>query len=128
MLLIAAAALYFACVFGAGFLLGIVRTLLLVPRIGARKAELLESPIMLAVCILAAVWVTAWLGVPYSLPGRLTMGLIALALMLAAEFGLVLRLRGLSLKAYFAGRDPVAATVYYLLLLVFAVLPLLVTR
>lgn len=126
--IVAAGVLYFAIVFAVGSVLGIVRTLLLVPRIGARKAELLESPIMLAVCILAAVWVTAWLAVPHSLPGRLAIGLIALALMLAAEFGLVLRLRRLSLKAYFAGRDPVAATVYYLLLLVFAALPLLIAR
>lgn len=123
----AAGALYFAIVFSTGFLLGVVRTLVITPRIGARRAELLESPVMLVVSILAAGWVISYLAVPRALPARLAMGLIGLALMLAAEFGLVLRLRKLSLRAYFASRDPVAAAVYYLLLLVFAVLPVFVT-
>jgi len=56
------------------------------------------------------------------------MGGIALSLMLVAEFTLVLWLRGLSIREYLAGRDPVAGTVYYLMLGAFAVMPLLVAR
>lgn len=41
-----AGALYFAFVFGAGFLLGGIRVPLLVPRFGERTAELMEMPIM----------------------------------------------------------------------------------
>jgi type IV secretory pathway TrbD component len=56
------------------------------------------------------------------------MGAIGLALLLAAEFGLVLWLRGLSVREYLATRDPVSGTVYYLMLVVFAIMPLFVTR
>ena len=48
--------------------------------------------------------------------------------MLVAEFGFVLWLRGLSIREYLATRDPVSGTVYYLMLGVFAIMPLLVAR
>ena len=52
-----AALLYFAFVFGAGFVLGPIRILWVAPRFGARMAELMEAPIMIAVLFLAARWV-----------------------------------------------------------------------
>ena len=45
--------------------------------------------------------------------------------MIVFEFTLVLWLRGLTLDEYFRERDPVAATAYYLLLVVLAFMPLL---
>lgn len=123
-----ASVLYFAVVFGAGFLLGPVRLLWVVPRLGARVAELLEAPIMFVITILAARWVVRRLAVPPTPSSRLGMGGIALTLMLLAEFSLVLWLRGPSIRAYLAGRDPVAGTVYYVMLGVFAVMPVLVAR
>ena len=51
-----AGVLYFALVFGAGFVLGTIRTLWVVPRVGTRMAELMETPIMLVVTIVAARW------------------------------------------------------------------------
>ena len=39
----------------------------------------------------------------------------ALALLLVAEFGLALWLRGLSIREYLATRDPVSGTVYYVM-------------
>ena len=48
--------------------------------------------------------------------------------MLAAEFGFVLRLRGISIGQYLASRDPVAGTLYYLMLVVFALMPLWVGK
>ena len=48
--------------------------------------------------------------------------------MLIAEFGFVLWIRGLSIKGYFATRDPVSGAAYYMLLVVFAIMPLLVGR
>ena len=51
-----AGALYFALVFGAGFALGTLRVLFVVPRLGGRNAELIEAPFMLVVTFLAARW------------------------------------------------------------------------
>lgn len=120
--------LYFACTFGAGFVLGPLRILFVVPRVGERVAELIEMPIMLAVTFFAARWLTRRLAVPAAKGPRLTMGLVALALMLLAEFTLVLRLRGLAIDEYFATRDPVAGAAYYAALVVLAAMPLLVNR
>lgn len=128
MKILKAGVLYFILVFGVGFVLGPIRILWAVPRFGARLAELMEAPIMLAVIIVAARWIVRRLAVPSPLWSRLGMGLIALALMLAAEFTLVLKLRGLSIGEYFASRDPVAGAVYYMMLGVFAVMPLLIAR
>ena len=126
MQVVKAGVLYFTLVFGAGFVLGTIRTLWVVPRVGTRKAELMETPIMLVVTIVAARSIILRLGLPFTFSARLGMGRIALALLLVAEFGLVLWLRGLSIREYLATRDPVSGTVYYVMLAVFAVMPLLV--
>ena len=123
-----AGVLYFALVFGAGFVLGTVRTIWVVPRVGTRTAELMETPIMLVVTIVAARWTVLRLAVPSVPSARLGMGGVALVLMLVAEFGLVLWLRGLSIREYLATRDPVSGTVYYLMLALFAIMPLLLDR
>jgi hypothetical protein len=123
-----AGALYFALVFGAGFVLGALRVLLVVPHLGARTAELIEAPFMLAVTVLAARWTARRLAVPTAWTRRLGMGGIALGLLLAAEFTVVFGLRGMSMREYFASLDPVSGTVYYALLGIFAVMPLLVAR
>ena len=115
-----AAVVYFALVFGAGFVLGPIRIVFIVPRFGVRLAELMEFPVMLVVIVLTSRWLVrkfqlaahAWL-----------VGLLALGLMIAFEFTLVLWLRGLTLSEYFRERDPVAGVVYYLMLLVFAAMP-----
>lgn len=116
--------LYFALVFGAGFALGPLRILFLVPRLGERAAELLELPVMVGLSWLAARWVTRRLAVPAATGARLGMGVLAGALLLAAEFALVLPLRGLTLAEYFATRDPVAGTAYYLAVLLMVLMPL----
>lgn len=123
-----AGALYFALVFGAGFALGPIRILWAVPRFGARMAELMETPIMLVVIVVAARWIVRRLALPSTSSNRLGMGCVALALLLVAEFTLVLWLRGMSLSEYFASRDPVSGTVYYVMLGVFALVPLFVVR
>ena len=123
-----AGALYFALVFGAGFALGVLRVLLVVPRLGARTAELIEAPVMLLVIFLAARWIVQRLEVQPAWNRRLGMGAVALGLLLAAEFTLVLGIQGMTLHEYFATLDSVAGTVYYVLLGVFALMPLLVAR
>lgn len=128
MRILKAGILYFALVFGAGFVLGPVRILWVAPRIGTRMAELWEAPIMFVITIVAARQIVRRLVVPLTLSNRLGMGGIAPGLMLNAEITLVLWLRGLSIRQYLAARDPVAETVYYLMLVVFAVMPFLVVR
>ena len=128
MRILKAGALYFAFVFGTGFILGPIRLSWVVPRFGTRIAELLESPIMLVVMVASARSVVRRLAVPAAVSSRLGMGLVALVLMLIAEFGFVLWLRGMTFVQYLTGRDPVSGTVYYLMLGMMAVLPLLVTR
>ena len=119
---------YFALTFGAGFLLGPLRILVLEPRVGARAAELAELPVMMIVTWLAARWTIRRFHVPFSRGRRLLMGVLAFALLLAAEFALVLPLRGLTLEQYFATRDPVSSVAYYASLVLLALMPLIVER
>jgi hypothetical protein len=123
-----AALIYFAIVFAAGSVLGPIRMLLVVPHLGERAAELLEAPLMLIVIIVAANWIVPKFQLPPRLIYRLGAGLIAFILGLVFELGLVWKLRGLTLAEYFTSRDAVAATVYYLMLVLFALMPLLVKR
>ena len=126
--IVKAALVYFCIVFGVGSLLGPIRVLVAVPRLGERMAELLEAPLMLLVIILGANWIVRRFHLPVGLIYRLGTGVIAFMLGLVFEFGLVLALRGLSLREYFESRDPIAASVYYLTLVLFALMPLLVRR
>jgi hypothetical protein len=120
-----AAILYFALVFGAGFVLGIMRTLWLVPRVGERTAELVETPLMVIVVFLAARSIVGRMNV-LTLAQRLEIGALALLLLLLAELGVVLFLREQSLGAYVATRDPVSGAAYLLALALFAAAPTLV--
>ena|ERR1700730_19230381 len=128
MQILKAGVLYFAVVFGTGFVLGTLRTLWVVPRLGTRMAELLEMPVMLVVTIAAAWWIVRRLAVPPTPSRRLGMGGIALSLLLLAEFTVVLWVQGMSIREYLASRDPVSGTAYYVMLGGFAVMPLLVER
>ncbi len=83
---------------------------------------------MLLIIILAANWIVRQFQLPTRLIYRLGAGVIAFILGLIFEFGLVLMLRGLTLREYFQTRDPIAAGVYYLTLVLFALMPTLVGR
>jgi len=128
MKILKAGLLYFVFVFGAGFVLGTIRTLWMVPRFGARTAELMETPIMFVITVLAARWVARHLLLPFALATRLGVGSVALAFLLAVEFTVVLWLRGLTIGEYIRQRDPVAGIVYIVMLGVFAAMPTLVAR
>jgi len=115
-------AVYFALVFGVGFLLGILRVLVLVPSLGERWAELAEMPLMLIAIIFAARFVVRRFPATQR-ASYLVSGGIALVLLIVVEFSVVLALRGMSISQYFAERDPVAGSVYVGMLVVFAVMP-----
>jgi hypothetical protein len=107
---------------------GAIRILWVVPRLGARTAELMEQPIMVGVSIFAARWVVRRLGILPLWPRRLAMGCIALGLMLLAEFTVVLWVRGLTLRGYLESRDPVSGAAYFIALGAFAVMAVFVRR
>jgi hypothetical protein len=122
------AALYFALVFGVGFVLGPIRVLWAVPRFGERLAELIEAPFMLAAIILVAGWIVGRVAEPTP-PGRLlAVGMVALVLLLTMELTLGLFLRDVTFGEYVRSRDPIAGGVYVVLLVLFALMPLLVAR
>jgi len=123
-----AGVLYFALVFAAGFVLGAVRTLWVVPRLGLRTAELAEAPIMFCISILAARWVLRHVEVSPLRSRRLAMGCIAIGLMLLVEFTVVLWIRGMTIRGYFRARDPISGTAYFLSLGAFAVIPIFAGR
>lgn len=114
---------YFALVFGAGFVLGSLRVTLLVPRLGERMAELSEMPLMFAVIVFAARFVIRRFTVPPSIAARLGPGLLALALLLAAELLLAVALQDRALADYVASRDPVSGSVYLAMLVLLALMP-----
>ena len=117
--------LYFAVVFGAGFILGPLRVFFLVPEVGTGIAELIEMPVMLVIIIFAARLVTRRFELTVRSGSRIIAGFTALLLMLLAEFSVVLKIQGLTISDYLSGRDPVSGTVYYVMLGVFAVMPFL---
>ena len=122
-----AACLYFVSVFGAGFVLGFVRVLLLVPRLGVRAAELIEMPVMVMATILAARWVVLCFGGASVRRAPLRVGFLALSLLMASEIGLGI-VRGVPVSAYITARDPVSGPVYFAALTLFAFMPALVVR
>jgi hypothetical protein len=120
------ALLYFAAVFGAGFVFGVIRTLFVTPLVGESTAELIEAPFMLAVIVSVA-----WFLVQRHRGPRAELaigGVLAAALVLAADLAVGVGLRGMSAYAVFFERDPLTGSVYYLLIVAFAVMPYFLGR
>lgn len=117
------AAIYFAIVFGVGFALGPIRVLWLEPRLGVRTAELIEAPFMLLAVILAGRWVGGRLCAGCSPAARLGAGLVAAGVVLVADLGVGVGLRGMSVLEVFTARDPVSGPVYYAFVALTAVVP-----
>lgn len=123
-----AAVTYFAIVFGAGFILGTLRVLFVVPLVGNRVAELVEMPLMLVAIGLGACWISRDWTTIATPTAQLSVGLLALGLLLLAEIAVGVGLRGLSPVASLYNPDPVSGTIYYLMLGVFALLPWFLAR
>ncbi len=116
--------LYFGLVFAAGFGLGIIRILWLVPLLGNRWAELLEMPVMLAVIVWAAQWLVQQKGLASrSSLYSLGIGMLGLVLVVTADMGVGIGLRGMTFTQDLFNRDPISGTAYYLMLVIFALMP-----
>ncbi len=123
-----AGALYFALGFAAGWVLGPIRELWLIPRSGRLAGYLVEAPVMVIVMVVATRWVVRRLAVPPAIGSRAEMGLVALGLLLVAEIGGTRWLRGLSLSEYLAGFRSIPGAISLLLFLLFAAMPIVVRR
>jgi hypothetical protein len=119
---------YFALVFGAGFVLGAIRVPFLVPHLGERVAELIEMPFMFVVILVSARFITNRFTLPVNLLPRLGAGFLALGLLVVAEVLLAIALQNRTIGEYVASRDPVSGSVYLAMLVLFAVMPLALTR
>jgi hypothetical protein len=92
--------IYFTFAFALGFVLGVVRILLLVPRLGETMAVALELPLILTASwfICARLLRSRRLGVA----AATAMGAVAFAFLMLAEAVLGLSLGGLSLSGHLA--------------------------
>jgi hypothetical protein len=122
-----AAVAYFALVFTAGFVLGTIRVLLIVPLWGELPAVLLESPIMLCVSWLVCGLLIRAFGVRESSAG-LAMGAAAFALLMTAELSLSLLAFKRSPVEFLRGYGTPAGAVGLTSQLAFGFIPLLRTR
>jgi hypothetical protein len=119
---------YFVLVFGVGFVLGVIRVTLLVPRLGERTAELIEMPFMFMAIVVSARLIIWRFRLPASAMVRLGAGCLALGLLVGAEVLLAVAIQERTLGEYVASRDPVSGGVYLAMLVLFAVMPLVLAR
>jgi len=122
------AVLYFLLVFGAGFVLGTIRVLVVVPQLDERTAELLETPLMLIVIVAAARWINNRDPQVHKRSAQIQIGVIALGLVLSADLVVGVTLRRMSPLEVLLHRDLLAGIAYYLSLLLFAAMPWLLAR
>jgi hypothetical protein len=123
-----AGGIYFLLVFAAGWVLGPIRELWLMPHLGRTMGSLLEAPLMVIAMILAAGWVLRCLNVPYAVNARLAVGLVALGILFVAEIAGVRWVRGISIREYLAVYETPSGLISLLLFLLFAAMPSLVER
>ena len=84
MLIVKAGAVCFALVFGTGFVLGMIRVPLLVPRLGVQIAELIEMPFLCVAIVLAARHIVRRCDLAPGAATRLPVGLMALGITVIA--------------------------------------------
>ncbi|MGE0285626.1 MAG: hypothetical protein AB7I42_05495 [Bradyrhizobium sp.] len=123
-----AALFYFAAVFGAGFLLGPIRVLLLEPRLGSLVALLCEAPLLLVVMMFAARRIPAAVRLKPDTGALATVGVAALMLQQVADLTVGVTLRGIGIVAQLARFLTVEGLLYAGLLVLFAAMPLLANR
>jgi hypothetical protein len=89
-----AGAAYFIVVYLIGFVLGTIRVLLLMPRVGETTAVLFEAPIILTASWIASRWSVNRFDVPAETAPRLAMGGIAFVLLTIGELAVSLLVFG----------------------------------
>ncbi len=97
-----AAATYWAMVFALGFVLGTVRVLWVIPRVGLLPATLIELPVMLGASWLASGWLVRRFGLARR-DEALGVGVLAFALLMAAECAVGVGLMGKTVSEWLTG-------------------------
>lgn len=119
-------AAYVVAVFAAGFVLGVLRTWMLAPLLGALGAVLVELPVILTIAWLVCARVLRrW---PLSAPSGAAMGAVAFVLLMLAEAGLSMLLADRSLTEHLALYAQLSKQVGLAGQLAFAVFPWIQTR
>lgn len=125
---LAAAAAYFALVFGLAFLLGVVRTVFIAPRVGDLAAVLIETPLILLISWRAANWSIRQFSVPTGTSDRLGMGVVAFLFLMTVETVLSHLLFDRSVAQQLAAYATPAGAVGLAAQTIFGLIPLLVAR
>lgn len=116
---------YFAIVFAFGFLLGALRTMVLVPRMGEPVAVLLEMPVILTISWVVCKWSISFHAVPRHFFKRLLMGSLAFLLLMGAEFTLTALLMELSPDQFLLSLTSLPGTIGLIGQGLFALFPIL---
>ena len=123
-----AGAVYFLFMFGVGWILGPIRELWAVPRFGRLTGVLLEAVIMLIAMAVSARWVIRRFHVKPTFGSTISIGLVALGILVPAELAGVVWVRGLSLREYLVSFVTAPGAVSLLMFLLFATMPMIVAR
>jgi hypothetical protein len=118
---------YFACVFAVGFVLGPIRELWVIPRVGRVLAILAESVVMLGVSVFFAQRILRCFAIPKSAGPRLAVGLIAFGLLQIAEAILAFWWRGQNLLQYISSFWSVPGAITLFVQLAFGAIPAVAT-
>ncbi len=117
-----AAVTYWAIVFALGFVLGTVRVLLVIPRVGLVPATLLELPLILAASWFAAGWLVRRFAIANP-SEALIVGALAFAILMVAECALAGLLSGETPAQWLAGLSQPHAELGLAGQVVFALMP-----
>jgi len=123
-----AGAVYFLFMFAVGWILGPIRQLWAVSRFGRLTSVLVEAVIMLIAMIVVARWVIRRFHVKPEFGSTISMGLVALGILVPAELAGVVWVRGLSLPEYLASFATAPGLVSLLMFVLFAAMPTIVAR
>jgi|SRR5215472_9779546 len=115
-----AGAVYFLLMFGVGWILGPIRELWAMPRFGRLTGVLLEAVIMLIAMAVSAQWVIRRFRVKPTFGSTISMGLVALGILVPVELAGVVWVRGLPLPEYLASFATAPGLVSLLMFLLFA--------
>lgn len=122
------ATVYFLMLFALGFVLGTIRVLLVVPKIGVLSATLIEVPLMLIAAFFMCRWtIGRWL-VPPTLSARSAMALWFLMMLAIFETLVGVAMFGRTLAGTWSGLATPAGLIGLVAQSIAALLPLFISR